>query len=138
MDSLCYLYYRLFNYYNRQNNTPMYAKISAYLCIVGLFWINITTIDFFLGNLFLKGKLPLDYIFIFNPIVNRFIVTPIFLLLIFLTIHLLIYKDLKQKFEKFKKESDKEKKRNNLNVVLYIIISLIMLFISISSFLIPN
>lgn len=133
MDKLYYLYYRLFNYYKKGDEFEISATIQTYLCITGLLWINVSTILFFFSSIFYDGNNLLDRVFTDNSVYNRFIITPLLIAPIFLIIFFLINKRIKQKFEEFKTESNEEKKKHGVRIVMYIIISFLMFILSITS-----
>jgi hypothetical protein len=133
MNSLYYLYYRLFNYYRKANDIEIFATISTYLCIVGLLWINIGTILFFVSTIFFNRNSLLDIVFTDNSAYNRFVITPLLIAPIFIVIFLLINKGIKQKIEEFDSESAEERKQHGKKVLAYIILSIIMLMLSITS-----
>ena len=133
MDRLYYLYYRLFNYYKKSNDIEIFAMISTYLCITGLLWMNVSTILFFVSSIFYDGNSLLNRVFTDNSEYNRFVITPLLSTPILIVIFFLINKRIKQKVEEFKTESGEEKKKHGVNVVMYIIISILMFMLSITS-----
>jgi len=133
MDKIYYLYYRLFNYYKKDNDIEIFAKISTYICMIGLLWMNILTLLFFISSLCMEGNSLLDVFFGKSSIFNKFVVTPLLILPLFVFIFLLIHKGLKQKIALFDAESDIVRKRRGTRVVIYIVISFLMLMLSITS-----
>lgn len=133
MDRLYYLYYRLFNYYKKSNDIDIFATISTYVCITGLLWINVSTILFFISSIIYNGNSLLNRVFNDNSAHNRFVITPLLIAPIFFIIFLLINKRIKQKIEDFKTESSEEKKKRGVKVIMYIIISILMFMLSITS-----
>jgi len=133
MNSLYYLYYRVFNYFRKANDIEIFATISTYLCIVGLLWINIGTILFFVSTIFFNSNSLIDIVFSHSSAYNRFVITPLLIAPIFIVVFLLINKGLKQKIKEFEAESAEERKRRGKKVIAYIIVSIILLFLSITS-----
>lgn len=133
MDNLYYLYYRLFNYYKKDNDTEIFAKISTFICLTGLLWINILTLLFFSSTLFFKGQSLLNYVFGSNPIYNKFVVTPLLILPIFVFLFLFINKGIKRKIALYETENAIVRKKRGIKVVVYIVVSVILLMLSIIS-----
>ena len=133
MDSINYLYYRLFNYFRKGNDIEIFAIIQSYLCVVGLLWINLGTILFFVSTIFFNSNSLIDIVFSHSSAYNRFVITPLLIAPIFIVVFLLINKGLKQKIKEFEAESAEERKRRGKKVIAYIIVSIILLFLSITS-----
>lgn len=133
MDKVYYLYYRLFNYYKKDNDIEIFAKISTYICMIGLLWMNILTLFFFISSLFLEGNSLLDNVFGRSSSFNKFVVTPLLIFPIFVFLFLLINNGIKQKIAVFDTESAVMRKKRGIRVVIYIVITFIMLMLSIAS-----
>lgn len=133
MDRLYYLYYRIFSYYKKSNDIVLFATISTYICITGLLWINVSTILFFVSTVFYDGNSLLNRAFSENSLQNRFVITPLLIVPVFLLIFLLINKRIKVKVEEFESETTEERKSRGTSVMMYIVISVIMFILSITS-----
>jgi len=133
MKRLYYLYYRLFNYYKKSNDIEIFATISTYLVITGLLWINVCTILFFISTIFYNGHNLLDKVFSDNSMQNRFVITPLLIAPIFIVVFLLINKNIKQKFAEFRTESLEGRQKGKVKVLVYVILSIILFFLSIAS-----
>jgi len=133
MKFLCYIFFRLRNYYHHSGDIGIFSNISAYIATVGILWMNILTIMFFMSTLFFKSKSLLDFIFTNNAEVNKFLITPLILIPIFLFVHICIKILLPKKIKEFENENNIDKIRNGEIIVSYIILSLIFLLLSIVS-----
>lgn len=133
MDKVYYLYYRLFTYYKKGNDIEIFAKISTYVCMIGLLWMNILTLLFFISSLFFEGNSLLDNVFGRSSAFNKFVVTPLLIFPLFVFLFLLINKRIKQKIAVFDAESAVIRKKRGVRVVVYIVISFVMLMLSITS-----
>ncbi len=133
MKAIYYLYYRLQQYYKKDDEIDFFDKGRAFVTIVGLIWVNITTIIFFISSIFFEGINLLNKVFKYNSAINKFILTPILLLPIIITLLTLLKKGTKQNFTMFEGERTEDRKRKGTYIILYILLTLIMFLLSITS-----
>jgi hypothetical protein len=131
MKSLYYLYYRLLIYYRKGDGDEKFAVYSTYIGLTGLLWINICTVIFFASTVI--GENLFDIVFTESSEYNRFIITPLLLAPIIITLYLLINKRIKHKIIQYDLESPEEKRKNGKKVLIYVVISVLMFFLSITS-----
>ena len=132
MNYYYYLFYRIANYYNYAN--PKDSWIHAFLIIGTILLIHILTIVLFLST-FLDYNL-VRFLDCFNPFVRRFMLLPILIFPIYLLIYLygrLHSTTIKNKIANFKLESVENKRKGTRSILIYLIISLLFFFASITS-----
>ena len=134
---ICYLYYRLRSYYSNGDSLPEFYSISAYIALVGLFWINISTIIFTVSTFFFQKSL-FESVFTSNSLFNRFVITPILLMPIFLTFVLIVKVKLEYYIDDFANENIRLRKLKGKRILIYIVASIAFFFLSIISPLLNN
>jgi magnesium-transporting ATPase (P-type) len=133
MKAIYYIYYRLQQYYKEDDEVDFFDKGRAFVTVVGLIWVNICTIFFFMSSIFFEGINLYNKIFKYNSSINKFILTPILLLPIIITLIILFKKRSKQKFKIFECESSEDRNRKGTFIILYILLTLILFLLSITS-----
>jgi hypothetical protein len=131
-----YLFHRLHLYFNSEDNEDEnYIKARAFIgfCFVMLF--HFMTIQNFLDAFIFNGNI-LDHYFSYDKYTRRFIYAPIVTSPLFLGIYVyyrLNRNRIDEKLLQFKNESELDSKKGKKKIIIYLICTLILLALSITS-----